>query len=66
MKYQPVETRQRQWRVVVEYYPDADFSKYQWMWEVWEAGEMVDGGAGPDAEVAMTDAHQAIERTIVY
>jgi len=51
----------RQWRVIVEYYPNAT-DKAKWYWEVREAGELLDAGHAEDHAWAVDEVSQTIGR----
>lgn len=58
----------RQWRIVVEFYPNGDFGRTGplWYWEVREKGELFDAGYTSHADQAAWEAGQVIEKNIAY
>jgi len=51
----------RQWRIVVEHYPNAEVN-HKWYWEVREGGELLDAGHTVDEVDALEETQQCISR----
>lgn len=60
------ETEARRYDIRLEFYPGPQWPEDRWFWAIYEDGDLVECSSASDAQVAMDDAHQAIEKTIDY